>query len=226
MPTLIDTVRLRHARRDDEHPGRRLRPPRREFPPSERDARTEQRMSTAIERGRRRRVRADGLGHRRGVRPGRGPCDVVVREIDAAAAEAGLRPASAPRSTAAGAPASSTRPNATSARPHLRSRPTSPSSPIASSSSRPSPRTSRLRSTCSPRSTGRHRPVGILASNTSSIPIMKLGIATSGPSRSSASTSSTRSRCSSLVELVTTLMTGPTRPIGPRRSPRTRCTSA
>ena len=41
------------------------------------------------------------------------------------------------------------------------------------------------------------RPDAILASNTSSIPLVKLAVATSGPTRSSASTSSTRPRCSS-----------------------------
>ena len=51
------------------------------------------------------------------------------------------------------------------------------------------------------------RDDAVLASNTSSIPIMKLGTATSGPSRSSACTSSTPCRCSPLVEVVPSLLT-------------------
>ena len=65
----------------------------------------------------------------------------------------------------------------------------------------------------------------ILASNTSSIPIMKLGMATSRPEQVIGIHFFNPVPVLRLVEVVTSLLTSPRRPSGRRPSPPTSCTS-
>ena len=111
--------------------------------------------------------------------------DVVVREVDAGAAEAGLARITSSLERARARRASSPRTTATRRSPACGSRPISATWPTVSSSSRPWSRTRQLKAEVFTlaRQGGRGRRRDP-RSNTSSIPIMKLGHGdAAGPSR-------------------------------------------
>ena len=149
--------------------------------------------------------------------------DVVVREVDAGGRRSRSEPAGQVARPRRRQPASSPRPTATPRWPPCRSPPTSTISPTASSSSRRSIEDEDIKVDI-------FRQLdkviideqAVLASNTSSIPIMKLGIATGRPEQVIGIHFFNPVPVLRLVELVTSLMTSPEPPSPPpTRSPPT-----